>query len=224
VKNLARTRLGPPGENEVIMPRRKFVSLLSVIGLVFLLAGLAQAAEFSAITVSRFKGDQEIRGKIYVKGDKTRADSSGPPFPIINITRLDKKIMWQLVPGLKIYAETPLDRQEYARRLDIPGEQDRQNLIGTEMLNGYETEKYALKSGPHQMARTVWFSKKLGIPLKVESADKSMVAVMKDIKEGGVDDSLFEIPAGYQKKTTEELIKSIKMSYKNIAVGRSRSK
>ena len=42
-------------------------------------------------------------------------------------------------------------------------------------------------------------SKKLGAPLRIESADKSFSIDYKDIKEGGVDDALFEVPAGYQK-------------------------
>jgi outer membrane lipoprotein-sorting protein len=200
------------------MRNRNLLSLLSVIGFLFLLTGLAQAAEFSAVTIFRSKGAPERRGKIYIKGGKTRLDSSGPPFPAIHIVRLDKKLIWVLVPGLKAFTETPFDRQDYDRFMDIPGEQDRKNLVGTEKLNGYETEKYALKAGPHRMARTLWFSRKLGIPLKVESSDKSMLPECKDVKEGRVDDALFEIPAGFQKKTPEELIKSIKMNYKTIAV------
>ena len=197
------------GENETIMRSRKFLRLLSVIGLLFLLVGPAQAAEFSATNVVRVKGNQEMQGKLYVKGDKTRLDSAAFQVPVIHIMRLDKKTIWLLVPGRKAYMESPFDRADYAGLMDLPEKLTNKKLVGTEVLNGYETEKYELESGPQQMQKTIWFSKKLGIPLKVEATDKSTVSVCKDIKEGGVDDALFEIPAGYQKKNADEIMKYI---------------
>ena len=46
----------------------------------------------------------------------------------------------------------------------------------------------------------MWIAKKLELPIRIESADKSF-SQDYDIKEGQVDDALFEMPAGYQKMT-----------------------
>jgi hypothetical protein len=72
-------------------------------------------------------------------------------------------------------------------------------LLGTENLNGYEAEKYEvtdIKANDQERQVIMWISKKSGMPLRIESSAKSYTL---DIKEGGVNDALFEVPTGYQK-------------------------
>lgn len=184
------------------MASRRSAILLWALVLSFSLVSLAWAAEFSASVVNKI-ANHEMQGKIYIKADRARLESSTPLGPVISILRLDKKAMWMLMPGKKTYMEMPFDKEAYAKALNIPTDEASMKHIGTETINGYDTEKYEtpVKTGAQEMQTTMWISKKLGVPLKIESANKSFIQEYKDIKEGGVDDAFFEIPAGYKKMT-----------------------
>jgi outer membrane lipoprotein-sorting protein len=184
----------------------KLVGLIWGIAMSFLLVSLAQAAEFSAVVINK-DAQQEMQRKIYVKGEKVRMESSTPTGSTVSILRLDKKAIWFLMPGHKTYMEMPSYQKAFAKALNIPEGEVSKKLVGTETLNGYETEKYetTVKIGNNTQKRVMWISKKLGVPLRIESADKSFILDYKDIKEGGVDDALFEIPADYQKMTMPEM-------------------
>jgi outer membrane lipoprotein-sorting protein len=176
--------------------------LLWALVLSFSLVSLAWAAEFSALVVNKI-ANHEMQGKIYIKGDRARLESSTPLGSVISILRLDKKAMWMLMAGQKTYMEMPLDKEAYAKALNIPTDEASMKRLGTETINGFDTDKYEtpVKTGGQEMKTTMWISKKLGVPLKIESANKSFIQEYKDIKEGGVDDALFELPAGYKKMT-----------------------
>lgn len=183
------------------MGSRKLSSLMGALVLSFLLVGLVQAAEYSAVMVTKTHG-REIQGKVYVKGDKERREFSSPMGAHVTILRRDKKVMWNLMPGQKSYMELPISQEAMGKALNVPEEGVTKKLLGTETLNGSETEKYertTVKADGRERKTIVWISKKLGVPIRVESADKSFTIDYKDIKEGGVDDALFEVPAGYQK-------------------------
>ncbi len=178
--------------------RKLLVVLLGVV-LGFLWLSLAQAAEFSASVVK--KGvDFEKQGKIFVKGDKVRQEFATAGGNTTVILRLDKKVMWMLMPGQKTYMEIPFDKEAFVKAMNLPEDQVSKKLLGTETINGYDTEKYetAMKTDAGELKSIIWLSKKLGVPLRIESADRSFTQNYNDIKEGGVDDALFEIPAGYQ--------------------------
>lgn len=183
------------------MGSRKLSSLMGGLVLSFLLVGLVQAAEYSAVTVSKTHG-REIQGKVFVKGEKERREASTPMGAYVTILRRDKKVMWKLMPGQKSYMEMPLDQKAMTKAPNVPEEGVTKKLLGTETLNGYEAEKYEItnvKGNGRERKIIMWISKKSEIPLRIESADKSFSIDYKDIKEGGVDDALFEVPAGYQK-------------------------
>jgi outer membrane lipoprotein-sorting protein len=182
------------------MARRNLSSLFWAVLSAFLLVGLAQAAEFSAKVVSK-GADNEKQGKIYVKGDKVRREFSTSGGTSTVILRLDKKVIWMLMPGQKVYLDMPFDKEEFAKAMNLHEDQVSKKPLGTEKLHGYDTEKYesSIKTEAGELRSTIWFSKQLGVPLRIESADKSFRQDYQEIKEGGVDDALFEIPAGYQK-------------------------
>src|SRR5208337_626422 len=170
------------------------------LALSFLVVGLAQVAEFSAVVVNRIAG-HEMQGKIYVKGEKARLETSTPLGVTVSILRLDKKVMWILLPGKKAYLEMPFDREAFAQALNIPTDEAGLRLLGRETLNGYDTEKYetSVQAGARQIRGTLWISKRLGVPLRIETADHSFSQEYRDIREGRVDDAIFEIPTGLQK-------------------------
>jgi len=178
----------------------KFFWLLLAAALLFLLAGGARAAEFSSVIVTNSHG-QERLGKIYVQGDNIRREFATPLGNMVIVVRGDKKVMWMLQPGQQSYLEMPFDKEALSKTLSLPKDEASKKLVGTETLKGYATDKYetSVKTGSGDLQGTMWVSKQLGVPIRIETADKSFVQEYKDIKEGGVDAALFELPQGYQK-------------------------
>ncbi len=179
---------------------------LTLLGLVlawWLGAGLAQAAEFSALIINRMES-RETQGKIYMKGEKMRREFAAGEKVGITIVRPDMKVMWMLMPGQKTVMEMPFSKASLEKMMGMPKEQQAEmKLLGTETVNGYETEKYetTVKGGDKPMKHYLWVSKKFGVPIKMVSLDGKFSMEYRDIKEGNVPDSVFEIPPGYQKMT-----------------------
>jgi hypothetical protein len=187
---------------EVIMSIRKRTLLGVVLGTILLLwAGLAQAAEFSATMVTK-TGGMEIPGKVYVKGDKMRNEIQAAGHPVINIMRPDKKLVWIIMPQQKAYMEMPINPGTQQQMMTLTEKQKaKMKKVGSETINGYNCEKYETTMD-HQgksMKVYTWVATDLGVPIKVVSEDGSFSMEYKDIKTGGVADSLFEAPQGYQK-------------------------
>jgi hypothetical protein len=187
---------------EVIMSIRKRTLLGAVLGTILLLwAGLAQAAEFSATMVTK-TGGMEIPGKVYVKGDKMRNEIQAAGHPVINIMRPDKKLVWIIMPQQKAYMEMPINPGTQQQMMTLTEKQKaKMKKVGSETINGYNCEKYETTMD-HQgksMKVYTWVATDLGVPIKVVSEDGSFSMEYKDIKTGGVADSLFEAPQGYQK-------------------------
>lgn len=68
--------------------------------------------------------------------------------------------------------------------------------VGTESIDGRSCDKWEMteKSGK---VETFWMDQKLHFPIKLVSGD--ITTIYTNIKEGPQDDSLFKVPAGYQK-------------------------
>ena len=70
------------------------LAVLSLLG-----PGQAKAIEFSSDMVIVPKGDEPMKGKIFVKGDKIRQETSEEDGTQIMIIRPDKKLTWMITPG-----------------------------------------------------------------------------------------------------------------------------
>ncbi len=161
----------------------------------------AQAAEFSATLVTKAEG-QEMQGKVFVKGQKMRNEFQAGGETSISIMRPDKRVVWMLLPGERMYMEMPLT-EEYKEKflLKKPENQARMKHLGTETVNGLECDKYevtAVQDG-ESARQYVWVAKKLGMPIKSVAADGSMSMEYRDIVIGEVADSVFEVPEGFEK-------------------------
>ena len=168
-----------------------------VIGaIVLLLVSSAQAVEFTATWVAKADGE-ENSGKMYMKDGKERNEFPGG----IIIRRPDKNVIWLLSPQSKSYTEMSMDSPKSDVQI-MPHTaehiKDQMKKIGTETVNGYECDKFEFKS-PSGKAQHFWISQDLGVPLKMVSADGSFSSELTDIKQGTLDDSLFELPPGYTK-------------------------
>jgi len=184
------------------MPSSKRRFLGAVLGTVLLLwAGLAQAAEFSATMITK-AGGMEIPGKVYVKGNKMRNEIQAAGHPIINILRPDKKLVWLIMPQQKAFMEMPINQETQQKMMTLTEKQKaKMKKVGSETIDGYACDKYETTMD-HQgksMKVYTWIATDLGVPIRVVSEDGSFAMEYKDIKPGGVADSLFEAPQGYKK-------------------------
>lgn len=174
---------------------RVFSKVLLSIFIFSFCAFFCYALDFSANVVSQAKGTPKMTGKIFVKGQKTRMEIAGS----ISITRLDKGIVWVLMPAQKMYMERPLSPQSAAVTAD--SNEAKSVLIGTETIDGKGVEKYKIDTVSSGQAVSFyhWLMKGSKIPVKVAAVDNSWFQEYKNIVTVSPDDSLFEIPQGYKK-------------------------
>jgi len=182
--------------------------LLSMILLLWMVTFslVALAVEFSADSVQEGFGHIS-KGKIYIKGNKMRMDGTGEDGKkSIMISDLSKGTAYVLMPEDKIYfkmsnvlARTKMNQTEAEEELARIADK---KLMGKERVNGYLCDKFEIIYHDKSLGKVVqWFSKKLNYPIKMvfTSSRGKMVTEYKNIKEGGVSNSLFEIPSDYQK-------------------------
>ena len=170
-------------------------------------SGLAPASEFSAeMTMSG--GRMSGQGKVWVKGHKMRQEFDDQFGKMITIMDLDKGISWVIMPQTKTYIKNKIETKGNSFRPENftemqQGQMKAQiKLVGTEKVNGYKCDKYLITFANKKMGTmTQWFAKKLNYPIKMvnkSDATGEVVTELKNIKTGGVKDSLFKVPAGYK--------------------------
>ncbi|MFP5212531.1 MAG: DUF4412 domain-containing protein [Acidobacteriota bacterium] len=170
-------------------------SLSVAFALVLLLSASCLAAEFSADLVIQPKGEEAMKGKIYVKGNKVRHEVTEEGDTQIMIVRPDKKVTWMVVPEEKMYTEIPYQSDDQAFEEWNPEKEKKAKAMGEETIAGFPCKKYeTIEDGEKTY---VWVAKKLSFPIKLENSEAVME--YKNIKEGSVADSLFELPQGYEK-------------------------
>ena len=187
---------------------KKLISRLMLFIISFLIIGLGIAApshagEFSADMIQKSPmGNSE--GKVFVKGENLRQEMNIGGEKQIMIFQKDKGIVWVLMPELKMYMEMTAGGQQNMAP-PTPGEMEKmgdKKYLGEEKVNGYKCKKYRYTSNdPSVGTTTMWISKKLNFPIKTEMEGSSgpMSMEYKNIQEKKLPESLFEIPAGYQK-------------------------
>ncbi|MHC1724884.1 MAG: DUF4412 domain-containing protein [Syntrophobacteraceae bacterium] len=180
--------------------RRTPICLALSVSFVFTLFALlplqvAMAVEFSAEMVVQPKGDEPMTGKIYVKGDKVRQETTEEGETQIMIIRPDKKLTWMITPEEKAYMEMPYQSEDKTFEEWTAEKEKKAKFLGEETVSGLACRKYeSLEDGEKTY---FWIAKQFPFPIKVEDAEVTME--YKNIKSGSVPDSLFELPAGYEK-------------------------
>ncbi len=177
-----------------------FRKSLFLLLFIFLLSGMSSALEFSADTIMTFKGQGKTVGKIYYKSDKFRMDIESPE-KVITITRMDKKVVWNIMPSQKMYMELPFNLNNKPMVEEkFEGEIERK-YIGKETIDGHPTKKYLItyRSGNKTDQVYQWWATDINFPVKTAATDSSWVQEYKNIKSGTQPNSLFELPKGYKK-------------------------
>lgn len=183
------------------MRRRYGVGLGMVVAFIVALAGSSLAAEFSAdLLIKHTK--ETMTGKVHIKGEKMRQEYVQQGEKQVMISRFDKGITWILLPAEKIYMEMS-SRGSSASDPQLDQKiKDKAvtKYLGKEQVNGYVCDKYQYTyTDKSQGVVTQWISQKLKYPIKSEHSAPSGTSLTeyKNIKEGAIADSLFEVPGDY---------------------------
>src|SRR3989304_6229758 len=161
--------------------------------------------EYSADSVIETKMGV-VKGKVYHAKAKERQELSGEMIGVesIAIVRKDTHIVWVLMPASKTYMEQPFNEGTSS---NMPGGAYELTKLGLETLNGHKTTKSkftcVLKDGK-KLEGFLWMTGE-GIVVKMDAAGKDperdarVKIELTNIKIGKQDDSLFELPPGYNK-------------------------
>jgi len=173
---------------------------IAIVLFVFLFAGTVSAIEFSADTITTFKGEQQTKGKMYYKPDRFRMDMKVHEKMIV-ITRIDKKVLWNIMTEEKMYMEMPFDLKNKPKVEEkFEGEIDRKE-VGRETIDGHPTIKYLITYKVDNKKDQVyqWMATDINFPVKTSAVDGSWTQEFRNVKIAAQPDSLFEVPAGYKK-------------------------
>lgn len=156
----------------------------------------AYAADFSADMVGS-SPQGAMSAKMYVSGDKSRVEMAGA----VTINRMDKKVMWLLMPQEKMYIEQPVDmKAARSTREKVEGEVER-TVEGREAVNGMNTTKYRVTYESNGLRETIfqWIDDVNRFPVKTAAVDGSWSSEFRNISTKSQDPALFEVPSGYKK-------------------------
>lgn len=174
--------------------------LALIVAVVFCSSNYGFAAvtqQFSADMITH-AGNKTQSSKVYVSDKKMRNDMAGN----IMIIRMDKNVMWMIMPSDKTCMEQALDTQMIPRTSKtVKGEVERESL-GKEIVDGMRVEKFKVTYlGIRKQESMYQWLTDSGFPIKMEAVDGSWGVEYKNISFGAQPDSLFEIPDGFQKIT-----------------------
>ena len=177
---------------------RKLAFSAAGIFLFLFLAIHAFAIDLSSDVVST-ANNQKHTSKICIQGPKVRMES--PQQPGYSIVRPDKNVMWMVMPEQKTYVEMPLDPSKQPRTGEkVQGEVSRK-LLGSETIDGHHAQKYEVTYKDRETSQKMyqWMATDINFPVKMAAIDGSWIVEYRNIKMGAQPDSLFEVPAGFQK-------------------------
>lgn len=177
--------------------RVRMALILAVMAICLLVAGGVAAAQgFSADVVSKY-GKETMNGKIYITKDKMRFETAG----MVTITRMDKKVVWLLMPGEKMYMEQSIRLDNVVPSAEPSKDELERVLLGTETVNGYTANKYrvTVKVERDKNSFLMWLKTDNSLPVKMAAEDGKWSQEYRNIVEGEPDAALFEVPDNYKK-------------------------
>ncbi len=166
-------------------------SCLVLAGFVVLIVGAegvnAQTSipSFSADQIHTM-GKKVTTGKVYAMENAVRTEGEQRGRKSISIMRLDKKVVWNLMPDQKMYMELP-----FLGSADVAS-----------MAKDAKADKFRVQTTLEGKVYTgiEWDAKELnGFPVKRAGEKGDWSIEYQNVRLGPQDPSLFEIPAGYQK-------------------------
>ena len=177
-----------------------YITVMFVALTLFFFYVPVQAAEFTADWINTRQGITN-HGKIYVKDDMICIEVlEGPELGII-VADQGKRSSIVMLPDEKIYLEVPKNLSILEPDSDMTMGAEKK-LMGTEMVNGRSCDKYQyVATGTDTVTVTQWIARDLKYPVKtIYHGEGGNTAEVKNIKEGPVDEAMFQVRPGYTKK------------------------
>jgi hypothetical protein len=163
---------------------------------------------FSADEI-RTMGKQVTTGKVYASAGAVRTEGERKGKKAISIMRLDKKVIWNLMPDQKMYMELPFMSSAEVASMAKDAKIEKESL-GSEQVGVYHCDKYRVKVTYEGKVYTSveWDARELnGFAVKKGDEKGAWATEYQNVHLGPQDPSLFEVPAGYQKFSLGGMIK-----------------
>lgn len=166
-------------------------------------------AQYSADSYTQ-NAEMTLKEKIYVAPGKQRKEQELGGATQVSIIRMDKGVMWMLMPDDKMYMEMSLQQaQSQNPGVDLSAYQMEKTEAGRETINGLDAVKYKIimtgadgtKLGGFQWVVSPGIQVKLDALSKDANSTERIKMELTNLKIGKQDLALFEIPAGYTKMT-----------------------
>jgi Domain of unknown function (DUF4412) len=180
---------------------KKTVVLWFVLTFSFAFSGFSHAVDFTADIINSYQGQTSL-SKIFVTTDKIRIEAPGADG--YTVLRMDKKVIWIVLPEEKTYIEVKSEQTQGAGE-KMKGEISRKYL-SSETVNGYYAKKYEVQYRDKNTVHTVhqWVASDLSYPIKISAVDGSWGTEYRNIQIGVQPDVLFEIPEGFDRISRSE--------------------
>jgi len=150
-------------------------------------------------------GPLEVKGKVYVAGEKRRRETTLMGRTNVVINRRDKKVSWILIPEQNGYTEQGTDGMNDDPYASWEKAGVTLTKLGQETVNGVAATKYraeAQAKDGYMDTGLLWMTKE-NIPVRLEAhikgQDSQLVVNYTNIKTGKQDAALFEVPPSYHK-------------------------
>jgi hypothetical protein len=178
-----------------------------IIGLIMVMVALSFSLayampDFSADYVMKSKGRAARNpAKVFYSGKKFRSEISERGMSMIIIGRMDKNVLWSLMPKTNTYMESKLQPEDQMSFTDKMSGEISRKKVGNEKVSGVMCDKYEVvyKFNNKNQKAFQWITTDNKISMKVMAADGAWESEMQNLKVGSQPASLFEVPAGYKK-------------------------
>lgn len=166
-------------------------------------------AQYSADSYTE-NADMKLKEHVYVAPGKQRKEMDMGGSTQVSIIRMDKGVMWLLMPDDKMFMEMSMQQaQSRNPGVDTSEYQMEKTEVGRETVNGHEAIKYKIimtdskgkKLGGFQWVVSPGIQIKLDAVSKDGESKERMKVELTNLKIGVQDPALFEIPDGYTKMT-----------------------
>lgn len=178
---------------------KKGKSILAAIFIGMLMAVAAGAQDFSADLLFEQKKGRQSSQRMYYAQDRWRIEIPKELVSTI-IVREDKELVWLLIPSVQKYLQLPIDNKYLSKYLKVTGKVNAEReYLGPDNVEGRAAEMYRVTYYDHSKVWVYyeWTDSNLQVPVKIQDGDSIML--YRNIKEGQLNRSLFEVPRGYKK-------------------------
>lgn len=189
--------------------------LAAVVIAVLFLSSISWAAKLKEPTAEYsadawFETEQAtVRGRVFHAPGKERREQETGGMRQTVIMRLDKNLIWVIMPQEKTYMEYPIQQSNQMADMgaDASDFDYEYTIVGEETVNGVRTTKSrmtAKRKDGTKFEGFMWTTKE-GILVKMDAAARErgkavrVKSELRNLRIAKQDPKLFEVPAGYKK-------------------------